>query len=165
MNSYLPGYCLESWKKTCLNFFPVLKYMLRYATVWKGGAVTWPWTECALLSLPSRNGDAAESVHHSLCLCCPPSLRASEREWWRKGIQAFSPLKAKGPGLPWWSSGWELACQCRGHRFNPCVREDSTCSRAPKPMSRNYWSPCMWVPGSTAREATAMRRPLTARRK
>ena len=45
MDSYLPGYCLESSKKTCLNFFMVLKYMLRYAgsklsIVWKGGAVT-----------------------------------------------------------------------------------------------------------------------------
>ena len=23
-------------------------------------------------------------------------------------------------GLPWWRSGWESACQCRGHRFEPC---------------------------------------------
>ena len=22
-------------------------------------------------------------------------------------------------GLPWWSSGWESACQCRGHGFEP----------------------------------------------
>ena len=22
-------------------------------------------------------------------------------------------------GLPWWSSAWESACQCRGHRFDP----------------------------------------------
>ena len=22
-------------------------------------------------------------------------------------------------GLPWWRSGWESACQCRGHRFEP----------------------------------------------
>ena len=22
-------------------------------------------------------------------------------------------------GLPWWHSGWESACQCRGHRFKP----------------------------------------------
>ena len=22
-------------------------------------------------------------------------------------------------GLPWWHSGWESACQCRGHRFEP----------------------------------------------
>ena len=23
-------------------------------------------------------------------------------------------------GLPWWGSGWESACQCRGHGFEPC---------------------------------------------
>ena len=23
------------------------------------------------------------------------------------------------PGLPWWRSGWESACQCRGHGFEP----------------------------------------------
>ena len=22
-------------------------------------------------------------------------------------------------GLPWWCSGWESACQCKGHRFEP----------------------------------------------
>ena len=24
--------------------------------------------------------------------------------------------------LPWWSSCWESACQCRGHRLDPCSR-------------------------------------------
>ena len=24
-----------------------------------------------------------------------------------------------GAGLPWWRSGWESACQCRGHGFEP----------------------------------------------
>ena len=24
-----------------------------------------------------------------------------------------------GWGLPWWRSGWESACQCRGHGFEP----------------------------------------------
>ena len=24
------------------------------------------------------------------------------------------------PGLPWWRSGGESACQCRGHGFEPC---------------------------------------------
>ena len=23
------------------------------------------------------------------------------------------------PGLPWWHSGWESVCQCRGHGFEP----------------------------------------------
>ena len=25
----------------------------------------------------------------------------------------------KSRGLPWWRSGWESACQCRGHGFEP----------------------------------------------
>ena len=28
-------------------------------------------------------------------------------------------LKLASPGLPWWRSGWESACQCRGHGFEP----------------------------------------------
>ena len=27
--------------------------------------------------------------------------------------------KNKQKGLPWWCSGWESACQCRGHGFEP----------------------------------------------
>ena len=27
-------------------------------------------------------------------------------------------LRTRG-GLPWWRSGWESACQCRGHGFEP----------------------------------------------
>ena len=29
-----------------------------------------------------------------------------------------NPVK-KWVGLPWWRSGWESACQCRGHGFEP----------------------------------------------
>ena len=28
-------------------------------------------------------------------------------------------FKIKTVGLPWWCSGWESACQCRGHGFEP----------------------------------------------
>ena len=28
-------------------------------------------------------------------------------------------IKMSIVGLPWWRSGWESACQCRGHRFEP----------------------------------------------
>ena len=27
-------------------------------------------------------------------------------------------LKIDAMGLPWWYSGWESACQCKGHRFD-----------------------------------------------
>ena len=32
-------------------------------------------------------------------------------------------IKRKLEGLPWWRSGWESACQCRGHRFEPWSRK------------------------------------------
>ena len=50
----------------------------------------------------------------------------------RPGLEPVSPasagrfsttgavfLKEEGRGLPWWCSGWESACQCRGHGFEP----------------------------------------------
>ena len=33
--------------------------------------------------------------------------------------QADSAIKKNEIGLPWWRSGWESACQCRGHGFEP----------------------------------------------
>ena len=30
-----------------------------------------------------------------------------------------SVQKTNWGGLPWWCSGWESACQCRGHGFEP----------------------------------------------
>ena len=29
------------------------------------------------------------------------------------------PSKKQNRGLPWWHSGWESACPCRGHGFEP----------------------------------------------
>ena len=33
--------------------------------------------------------------------------------------QAKDRIKEASGGLPWWRSGWESACQCRGHGFEP----------------------------------------------
>ena len=32
-------------------------------------------------------------------------------------------LKNEKEGFPWWRSGWESACQCRGHGFEPWSRK------------------------------------------
>ena len=29
-------------------------------------------------------------------------------------------IKKLSQGLPWWSSGWESVCRCRGHGFSSC---------------------------------------------
>ena len=31
----------------------------------------------------------------------------------------FIAKKKENSGLPWWSSGYESACQCQGRRFDP----------------------------------------------
>ena len=48
-------------------------------------------------------------------------------------------------GLPWWHSGWESACQCRGHGFDPwsgkiprAVERLSLCAPNTEPVSHNY---------------------------
>ena len=65
-------------------------------------------------------------------------------------------------GLPWWPSGWESACQWRGHRFDPWLgktlhatgqlspRAGTTEGRAPESLR------------SSVREAATPRSPSTA---
>ena len=38
--------------------------------------------------------------------------------WLRHSASVFSGI-INGQGLPWWSSGEDSACQCRGHRSHP----------------------------------------------
>ena len=48
-----------------------------------------------------------------------PSLSVLHK--WLYGTNSlYIEIKIKGSfGLPWWRSGWESACQCRGHGFEP----------------------------------------------
>ena len=49
----------------------------------------------------------------------PPAVEAqSPNHWTVRQV----PI-ARIVGLPWWHSGWESACQCRGHRFEPWSRK------------------------------------------
>ena len=35
-------------------------------------------------------------------------------------FRSLHPIQSRLPtGFPWWRSGWESACQCRGHGFEP----------------------------------------------
>ena len=37
-----------------------------------------------------------------------------------KNVKSGSPVKKYSIfGLPWWRSGWESACRCGGHGFEP----------------------------------------------
>ena len=47
-------------------------------------------------------------------------IRGSTGEHWVQ-VNWFVKISIKShdSGLPWWRSGWESACQCRGHGFKP----------------------------------------------
>ena len=47
-----------------------------------------------------------------------PSFSQSTPKYLITGTWRFT-LKICCWGLPWWCSGWESACQCRGHAFEP----------------------------------------------
>ena len=53
-------------------------------------------------------------------------------------------IPAGGP--PWWRSGEEYTCQCRGHSSNPCSQKI--------PQAKRQLSPCAWSLCSPTREAT-----------
>ena len=38
---------------------------------------------------------------------------------WIAKVSPLRPFKKARLGLPWWRRGWESACQCRGHEFEP----------------------------------------------
>ena len=53
-----------------------------------------------------------------------PNVNSSHRTYSfsRKKMNIHGHLKftlKMSVGLPWWRSGWESACQCRGHGFKP----------------------------------------------
>ena len=52
----------------------------------------------------------------------------------------MASIKKQNEGLPWWRSGWESACQCRGHGFEPwsgkiphAVEQLSPCATTTEP--------------------------------
>ena len=60
---------------------------------------------------------------------------------------ACTLVKTISSGLPWWSSGQESACQCRGHGFDLyswkipfAAGQLSPCATTTQPVQRNYWS-------------------------
>ena len=51
-----------------------------------------------------------------LCLLLTFSHNSYVRMVWREWYKSSKIISC---GLPWWRSGWESACQCRGHGFDP----------------------------------------------
>ena len=64
---------------------------------------------------------------------------------WQLGFWSFCILTVNFMGLPWWRSGEESACQCRGHRFEPwsgkiphAAEQLSSCATTTEPVCHNY---------------------------
>ena len=50
---------------------------------------------------------------------CTPMFRAAPFTIARTWNNPCAHQKTIGLGLPWWHSGWESACQCKRHGFEP----------------------------------------------
>ena len=64
---------------------------------------------------------------------CPPADEGVNKMWCIHTMEYYLTINRKEMiytttwmsitnimlGLPWWRSGWESACQCRGHGFEP----------------------------------------------
>ena len=64
-------------------------------------------------------------------------------------------------GLPWWRSGWESACQCRGHGFEPWSGKIPHAAEQLDPRATTT-EPAHLEPVLPTREATIVRGPRTA---
>ena len=108
------------------------------------------------------------------------SYRESTKEFlWtdkRKTIQPKSGHKTwtstSNPGLPWWWSGEESACQLRRHSFHPwswkiphAAEHRAPCIATTVPASCNYQSPRPQSLCPAAREAPTVRSPCSPARR
>ena len=59
-------------------------------------------------------------------------------------------------GLPWWRSGQESACQCRGHGFEPWSRKIPRAAEQLSPCTTTT-EPELWSPRATTTEARVPR--------
>ena len=71
----------------------------------------------------------------------PQGIREEEKSWKSRS------LISRWLGLSRWRSGWESACQCRGHGFEPwsgkiphAAEQLSPCATTTEPASHNFWS-------------------------
>ena len=63
-------------------------------------------------------------------------------------LKVLGKLKNETSGCPWWRSGWEPACQCRGHGFEPwsgkiphAAEQLGPWATTTEPACHKYWSP------------------------
>ena len=103
----------------------------------------------------------------------PPPMGFSRQEYW-SGVPLPSPPKAErepnhygkrgGPdkrllqksmfaGLPWWFTGLESTCQCKGHRFEPLSRRIYHILQSNHAQVLQLLKPVLWRLQATTTEA------------
>ena len=75
-------------------------------------------------------------------------------------FKSFAHFKIGLLGLPWWRSGWESACQCRGHGFEPWSGKIPHAAEQLGPWATTT-EPARWSLCSATGEAAIVRAPCT----
>ena len=111
------------------SWFPCLSPMVN--TLKDGSCCCWPRTGWVSGLMRFTH------VRHPLHIQCWPP-------WAIPALTTSSPI-------PWWSTHWESACQCKGHEFNPWSGKFHMPGLSP--MCHNYWASVLehmghnyWVP-------------------
>ena len=109
---------------------------------------------------------SSSTSHHLM-----PLFSTLQLDWYKLYIWAHHIPVKYTPGLPWWLSGWDSTCQCRGHKFSSLIREESTCSgqRSPstcalEPRSHNYGARVLQLLNPLALELTLHTREVNTMR-
>ena len=110
----LCSHCPGQWCWECTNRSFLKSKCLRQPSI-KGS-----FTCCLLVHWQDLRGkgpllgmrcwNSSPSLHLLQYVSCMGSHRVSNAHW---------PFKRWYQGLPWWRSGWESVCQCRGYGFEP----------------------------------------------
>ena len=110
------------------------------------------------------------SRHNATALCvwirwmCPKT----DNTEWQQHVEEWQHLdnytfKNTQSGLPWWRSGWESACRCRGHGFEPWSRRIPHAAKQLGPWATTA-EPARLEPVLPTGEAAIVRGPRTAMR-
>ena len=78
------------------------------------------------LNAPTKRHRLAEWIQkQDPYICCLQETHLRPGDTYRLKVRGWKEIfhangnQRKAGGLPWWRSGWESACQCRGHGFKP----------------------------------------------